>query len=30
MQTHILTKLLAMNACVLIDYSGVVGSKADT
>ena len=28
MQTHMLTKLLAMNACAQIDYSGV-GSKAD-
>ena len=28
MQTHTLTKLLAMNACVQIDYSGV-GSNAD-
>jgi hypothetical protein len=28
MQTHILIKLLAMNACAQIDYSGV-GSKAD-
>jgi len=29
MQTHMLTKLLAMNACVQIDYYSGTGSKAD-